>query len=314
MTDAGRASALWDQGRHGEAIDIFRALFLVGQLDEAIRVLEPLSLDAADEDAVHDWLGRALATLHWQQRGPDAIAALPAPLRRLAETLLGHPAMVVTGEPVPPHDIAIPLMNLPWAFGTDLATIPGRISYFTPDPSAVAAWRHGLAHLPGLKVGLVWAGEQQKFDASAYRIDRRRSLKLTALAPLACVRGVSFVSLQKGAPYAAQPPPAQPPSAQPPPGIVPHDWTDELSDYADTAALIQALDLVISADTSPVHMAGALGRPVWLLNCTESCYRWLRDRDDNPWYPTLRQFRRTAQGDLSGVIDRVAAALMEHAA
>ena len=304
MTDAGRASALWDQGRHGEAIDIFRALFLVGQLDEAIRVLEPLSLDAADEDAVHDWLGRALATLHWQQRGPDAIAALPAPLRRLAETLLGHPAVVVTGEPVPPHDIAIPLMNLPWAFGTDLATIPGRISYFTPDPSAVAAWRHGLAHLPGLKVGLVWAGEQRKFDASAYRIDRRRSLKLTALASPARIPGASFVSLQKNAAHAAQPPP----------GIVPHNWTDELSDYADTAALIQALDLMISADASPVHMAGAFGRPVWLLNRTDSCYRWLRDRDDSPWYPTLRQFRQTAPGDWSGVIDRVAAALMEHAA
>ena len=96
--------------------------------------------------------------------------------------------------------------------------------------------------------------------------------------------------------------------------LILHDWTDELADFADTAALIQALDLVISADTSPVHMAGALGRPVWLLNRYDSCYRWLRDRDDSPWYPSLRQFRQTAPGDWTNVIARVAAALAAHVA
>ena len=416
-----QASAMWAQGRHAEAIGIFRALrerhpadtqialrlgialVLVDRLDEAIGVLEPLSVAAGDADDVHDWLGRALAALHWHQRGPDAIAALraavarqpddplrhmqlahallscghlaeawphyawrwleppaghhvrggallrPDPgswrgqrvllfpeqglgdmlqfmryvpvvmehgahvtvevfpaLRRLAATLPGSPDVVTIGEAVPPHDIAIPLMNLPWAFGTDVSTIPGGIPYFTPDPQAVAAWRDRLAALPGLKVGLVWAGEPRQFDPSAYRIDRRRSLKLAALAPLARVPGVSFVSLQKGA--------GAPQAAHPPPGMVLHDWTAELADYADTAALVQALDLVISADTSPVHMAGALGRPVWLLSRYDSCYRWLRDRDDSPWYPSLRQFRQAVPGDWTSVIDRAAAALMERVA
>ena len=126
-------------------------------------------------------------------------------------------------------------------------------------------------------------------------------LALAALAPLARVPGVSFVSLQKGAP-ARQ-------AATPPPGMVLHDWTDELRDFADTAALMQVLDLVISADTSPLHLAGALGRPVWLLNRYDSCWRWLRERDDSPWYPTLRQFRQTTPGDWAGVVGCVAAAL-----
>ncbi len=425
MSEAARAAALWDQRRHAEAIDIFRtlhdrtpsdaaitlrlgiALYLVGRLDEATDVLEPLSRRAADDDPVHDWLGRALATLHWHQRGPDAIAPLrdavaqhpgdplrhmqlahallscgrlaeawphyawrwqdlpaghhvpggalarpdpaswrgrrvllfpeqglgdmlqflryvplvmaqgaqvtveiPAPLRRLAATLPGRPAVVVTGEPVPPHDVAIPLMNLPWAFGTDLSTIPGGIPYFTPEPHAVATWRDRLARLPGQKIGLVWAGEPRAFDASAYRIDRRRSLKLAALAPLAQIPGVTFVSLQKGA-GAAQ-------AATPPPGMTLHDWTAELADYADTAALVQALDLVISVDTSPVHMAGSLGRPVWMLGRYDSCYRWLRDREGSPqgspWYPTLRHFRQATPGDWPAVIARVATALAERAA
>ena len=97
-----------------------------------------------------------------------------------------------------------------------------------------------------------------------------------------------------------------------------HDWTAELADYADTAALVQALDLVISVDTSPVHMAGSLGRPVWMLGRYDSCYRWLRDREGSPqgspWYPTLRHFRQATPGDWPAVIARVATALAERAA
>jgi hypothetical protein len=138
----------------------------------------------------------------------------------------------------------------------------------------------------------------------AHRIDRRRSLKLAQLAPLGAVAGVSLVSLQKGA-GAAQAVPA---------GMVLHDWTAELGDFADTAALMQALDLVVSADTSPLHLAGALGRPVWLLDRYDSCWRWLRERDDSPWYPTLRRFRQAAPGEWGEVVGRVAAALRAEAA
>ena len=140
----------------------------------------------------------------------------------------------------------------------------------------------------------------------SYRVDRRRSLPLAALAPLARIPGVTFISLQKGA-GAAQ-------TATLPPGMAVHDWTAELADFADTAALMQALDLVISADTSPLHLAGALGRPVWLLDRYDSCWRWLRERDDSPWYPTLRRFRQPHPGDWATVIAAVAAALTQAAA
>ncbi|HTR78984.1 MAG TPA: glycosyltransferase family 9 protein, partial [Gemmatimonadaceae bacterium] len=102
------------------------------------------------------------------------------------------------------------------------------------------------------------------------------------------------------------------PAAQastPPAGLVLHDWTSELSDFADTAALVEALDLVISVDTSVVHVAGALGKPVWVLNRFDQCWRWLRDRADSPWYPTARLFQQQRPGDWSGVIERVAEAL-----
>ena len=124
-------------------------------------------------------------------------------------------------------------------------------------------------------------------------------MTLGALAPLAEVSGVSFVSLQKGMAGAEVGPP----------GLVLHDWTAELGDFAATAALMEALDLIVSVDTAPAHLAGALGREVWLLNRFDTCWRWQEGREDSPWYPTLRQFRQAAPGDWAGVVARVAGAL-----
>jgi hypothetical protein len=135
----------------------------------------------------------------------------------------------------------------------------------------------------------VWAGEPRKRFSDLAAVDKRRSITLAAMAPLGGVAGVSFVSLQKGGP-ASQ-------AGDPPPGMALADFTAELDDFADTAALIAGLDLVISVDTSVAHLAGALGKPVWLLNRYDTCWRWLLRRDDSPWYPTLRQFRQTAPGD-----------------
>ena len=133
------------------------------------------------------------------------------------------------------------------------------------------------------------------------RDDRRRSIPLAELAPLATVPGVSFVSLQKGRREA------------PPDGMRFFDWTDELRDYDDTAALIEALDLVIGVDTGVVHLAGALGRPVWVMNRFEPYFAWLTERADSPWYPSLRQFRQPAPGNWSSVIESVRAALAAEA-
>ena len=126
------------------------------------------------------------------------------------------------------------------------------------------------------------------------------------MAPLGDVSGVSFISLQKGEP-AAQ-------AANPPHGMSLHDFTADLHDFADTAALVEGLDLVISVDTSVVHLAGALGKPVWLMNRFDTCWRWLLDRDDSPWYPQLRQFRQPSPGDWSSVIFEVRDALQRLAA
>jgi hypothetical protein len=126
-------------------------------------------------------------------------------------------------------------------------------------------------------------------------------MALKALAPLADIDGVSFISLQKG-------PPAEQ-AAAPPPGMMLHDWTDDLFDFAETAALIDGLDLVITVDTSVAHLAGALGKTVWVLNRFDACWRWLTDRADSPWYPSARLFRQTEMGNWTPVIDDVTRAL-----
>lgn len=151
--------------------------------------------------------------------------------------------------------------------------------YLHAEERAVQGWRQRLAPIPGLRVGLVWAGNP------AYPDDRRRSVTLQDLAPLASVPGVAFISLQKLL--------RSEQAVPPPPGMIMYDWTADLQDFADTAALVMALDLVIAVDTAVAHLAGALGRPVWLLNRLDTDWRWLRGRNDSPWYPTMRLFRQT---------------------
>ncbi len=155
----------------------------------------------------------------------------------------------------------------------------------------------------GRKVGLVWAGSPRVEDPKANAIDRQRSITLKHYAPLTAIPGLCLISLQKGE-AAAQ-------ARTPPEGMVLHDWTDELDDFADTAALVEALDLVISVDTSVVHLTGALGKPVWMLNRYDQCWRWLLDRTDSPWYPSARLFRQQSPGDWHSVIRAVVAALRE---
>ena len=214
-------------------------------------------------------------------------------------TTLQGIAAVLTEEDdaLPPFDYHCPLLSLPFAFGTTMETIPGTVPYLQGDP---APWSEFLADLPGLKVGLVWAGKSRTEQPHAVAIDKRRSMRLADMMPLLEVQGCSFVSLQLG-------PPAGEMAMQP--GAALHDVSDRMQDWADTAGLITGLDLVIAVDTAVAHLAGALGRPVWMLNRFDSCWRWFRDRDDTPWYPTMRQFRQTRRGDWPGVIGRVKAAL-----
>ncbi len=230
-----------------------------------------------------------------------AVLEVPPPLTRLLRGLDGVSAVVAAGDPLPRFDAWTPMMSLPLAFRTTLETIPAEIPYLFADPERTAAFRDRLAGLPGHKIGLVWSGAPRPEDPLAYALDRQRSIALDQFAPLTAIDGLCLVSLQKGD--------AATQARTLPPGMVLHDWTGELEDFAATAALISALDLVVSVDTSVVHLAGALGKPVWVLNRSDQCWRWLRDRTDSPWYPSARLFQQTSPGDWDGVMRDVAAAL-----
>jgi len=225
--------------------------------------------------------------------GRRVVLEVQAPLKALLADLPGIEAIVARGDVLPAFDVHCPLLSLPRILGTEIAGIPAETRYLQADRDRVAGWRRRLDAYPGLKIGLAWAGNP------AMGADRRRSIALEQFSILADLPGVTFISLQKG-PAATE---------TPPPGLVLLDWTDELSDFAQTAALVEALDLVISVDTAVVHLAGALGRPIWLLNRFDRCWRWLLDRDDSPWYPTLRQFRQNEPGDWDSVLDRTHAAI-----
>ncbi len=221
---------------------------------------------------------------------PHLILEVPPPLFRLLSAQRLAAQIIPRGDPLPPFDLHCPLMSLPHRLGTTLETIPPA-PYLAADPALAADWAARLSPLAclkgaGLKIGLAWAGNPD------YAADSRRSLDPALLAPLLALPNFSFVSLQ---PTASPPPPIfQPPG---------------LADFADTAALIAALDLVIAVDTAVAHLGAALGKPVWLLNRFDACWRWLRARADSPWYPTLRQFRQESPGDWHGVIAAVRAAL-----
>ncbi len=232
----------------------------------------------------------------------SVVLEVQAPLFRLLSTLDGNARIVVRGETLPPFDLHCPLLSVPLAFGTTVATIPASVPYLrAASAEQTETWRRRLAELPGLRVGVAWAGGRRDFDPMLIATDRRRSMTLGQFAPLAALPGISLVSLQKGEP-ASQ-------TRTPPAGMHIHDWTDELDDFADTAALVEALDLVISVDTATVHLAGALGKPVWVLNRFDACWRWLLGREDSPWYPTARLFRQSAPGDWDSVITDVCLAL-----
>ncbi len=227
------------------------------------------------------------------------ILDVPRPLARLFSGLDGVDRIITGDDPLPQFDAWIPMMSLPFAFHTTLATIPAAIPYLRVDADRAAAWRIRLAGLPGRKVGLVWAGSPFSQQPRAQAMDRRRSITLRHYAPLASIPGLCLISLQKG----------EAASQTPPDGMILQDWTAELNDYADTAALVDGLDLIISVDTSVVHLAGALGKQVWVLNRYDQCWRWLRGRTDSPWYPSARLFRQQSPGDWSGVIHDVVEAL-----
>jgi hypothetical protein len=194
-------------------------------------------------------------------------------------------------------DYYCPLMSLPGVLHTELDTIPHDVPYLTADPKLDVAWKNRLQADTNFKVGIVWSGNPRRHDLKSHLVDRRRSLALFSLAPLFDVTGVSFYSLQKGEG-------AQHLAASPFKNKV-IDYTNLLNNFADTAAFVHQLDLVITVDTSVAHLTGALAKPVWVLSRFDGCWRWLLDRTDSPWYPTLRLFNQAQLGVWEPVIEDV---------
>jgi hypothetical protein len=224
------------------------------------------------------------------QRGQRVIVQCQPELVRLFQSLDGIP-VYARDEPLPEADAHCPMISVPLRVGTTLDNIPGDVPYLAAEPDTAAHWRERLATLPsGLRVGLAWAGNPER------RADDTRSLTLEQLSRLSAVQGVTWISLQKGT-AARQARPSD---------IVLHDFTTELADFADTAALLSNLDLIIAVDTAVAHLAGALAMPAWVLLPVGDVWRWMRDRSDSPWYPTLRLFRQTTPGDWNSVVDEVA--------
>ena len=334
---------LQEQGRYGEALDMFdravagdpahatargnRAmlLLLLGRLREGFAEYEwrwrmPGFAAPRREFAQPMWDGTALAGrtlfVHAEQglgsaiqfaryaslaarsrwARPPRMPAAVASLVRTVSCAAGRPGrrVLTTGEDVPPFDCHAPLMSLPHLLGTTLDTIPGEVPYLAALPRDVAAWRERLAGGPRPRIGLVWAGNPE------HENDRNRSMRPACLAPLVSSTPATFFSLQV--------PARDDLSAFFPSGSV-ADLGPALGDFAETATVVVNLDLVISVDTAVAHLAGALARPVWLLLPYVPEWRWLLDRNDSPWYPTMRLFRQRRAGGWEGLVERLAEVL-----
>lgn len=226
-------------------------------------------------------------------RQGTVIVEVPPALMRIALRLPGISQVVPAGQPLPPHDVHCSATSLWRAFRAKPDHMPATAPYVFADRHDTADWRHRLAGLPGRKVGLARAGNPTQ------QVDPIRSIPAALLQPLAGTPGVSFVSLQLNPPLGDTP------------GLTLFDGTKALLDLADTAAMIESLDLVISVDTAVAHLAGAAGRPVWLLNRWDGDTdpRWMQGRADSYWYPSMRIFRQPARGDWQSVINHVRLAL-----
>jgi Flp pilus assembly protein TadD len=231
-----------------------------------------------------------------QARGGRVVVECQPSLVRIVATCPGIDELVAEGSPSPLFDVQVPLMSLPGIFRTDLSSIPASVPYLRADDRLVQRWRDELASLCGFKIGIAWQGNPD------HPLDRYRSLPLCHFEPLARIPGVQLVSLQRG-PGKEQ---LSEVANRFPVLDVGGRLEAENAGFEETAAVIQNLNLVISADTAVAHLAGALAARVWLALSYVPEWRWLLERDDSPWYPTLRLFRQKEMGNWESVFSRMA--------
>jgi Flp pilus assembly protein TadD len=236
-----------------------------------------------------------------KERGATVVAECPPALLPLLASCPGIDRLVARGAALPDFDCHAPLMSLPRLLGTSLATVPANVPYLFAAAELRERWRQELAASPGFKVGISWHGSPE------YRGGRQRAIPLVHFVPLARVEGVRLFGLQKGAGREELPALAD--------RLALTDLGPRLDEttgaFMDTAAVLINLDLVITSDTAIAHLAGALGVPVWLALSASPNFRWLLQREDSPWYPSMRLFRQTRPGDWGEVFERIRAALAD---
>jgi tetratricopeptide (TPR) repeat protein len=234
--------------------------------------------------------------------GARVILEVPRPLLSLFESLEVAAQRVACGDPLPRFDYYCPLLSLPLAFKTTLADIPAQVPYLRADEQRLRYWSAKFRERRRPRVGLVWSGGFRPDQPELWAVNDRRNIPLGKFSVLRHL-DIEFYSLQIGQPAQSELADLIERHWDGPPIC---DFTADIVDFADTAALIEQLDLVISVDTSTAHLAGALGKPVWIMNRFDTCWRWLLGRTDSPWYPTVRLYRQERWGDWDGVLQRVA--------
>ncbi|CAH2604538.1 Tetratricopeptide repeat protein [Rhodovastum atsumiense] len=324
--DAAPEAEIWfrravrlDPGHPQARLGLALALLTCGRFREGwteyeSRWLDPACLGTVSPSAPPLWRGEALAgrslllqseqglgdTIQFlryapllRAQGARVVLHLPAALQELAAPLAD--AVIPVGAPLPACDFACPLMSLPHRLGTELATIPATIPYLQPPPARQEAWAARLGPHRGRRIGIVVSGSSE--DAE----DAGRSIPAAAFLQAFADTGAELHLLQTEIRAADRPALAR---------VRQHDAA--IHDFADTAALVSLMDLVVTVDSSPAHLAGALGAPVWILLQLGADFRWLRGRTDSPWYPTARLFRQRRHDNWDGVLQEVRQEIINH--
>ena len=267
--------------------------------------LEGKSILLRSEQGLGDTIQFCRYVKNLSNMGARVLLEVQPPLVNLLKNLEGLHYIIPKGSPLPQFDYYCNLMSLPLLLGTTIESIPNETPYIKADTKRVEAWKEKLGPTTSKRVGLVWSGGFRPDQPDLWPLNKRRNIELVKLADFK-TDGIEFHSLQKG----------ELPEAElvvlylrgwNGPDIKNH--ADDLNDFAETAALIENLDLVISVDTSTAHLAGALGKPVWLMNRFDTCWRWFLEREDSPWYPTFKLFRQPMPDDWGSVVTKVASEL-----
>lgn len=233
--------------------------------------------------------------------GARVFLEVQAPLVRLMHGIQGADQIFTRDSEAPSVDFHCSLMSLPCAFSTTIETIPHSTRYIHPEAAAVLRWQERLGKRVRPRVGLVWSGGFRPAQPELWKLNERRNIPLKMFEAFGDLP-IDYFSLQKGQSAELELS-----------TLIQNRWlgpvmvnlSDQLTDFAETAALIEQLDLVISVDTSTAHLAAAMGKPTWILNRYDSCWRWMMDRTDSPWYPSARLYRQSTPGDWMGVLEQV---------